>query len=190
MTIKLLHGTAIVTMLSIAISTNPALCAERVPHNVPASLALKIGKRLHLSQKQGCATCHKVDGTGGAKAGAANLQTPSKWKSTLIAKKVNDLGVQRETTRSIAVGLILNGAEKWNAVFYDKPNYSNIDGKIFFDKRMIGVHSTALKMNQRMAKRMLKKNKKRVPSKELLKVMAESVYLYMNDNIFSDSEKK
>ena len=56
---------------------------EKFPGNIPSSLALKIGERLYLSQKQGCATCHQVNGVGGAQAGAANLQTPSKWKSGL-----------------------------------------------------------------------------------------------------------
>ena len=115
---------------------------EKFPGNIPASLALKIGERLYLSQKQGCATCHQANGVGGAQAGAANLQTPSQWKSSLIAKKVKEFVSNEETTRSVAVGLILNGAEKWNSQFYSRPNYSKIKNKIFFDKRMIGVHST------------------------------------------------
>ena len=163
---------------------------ERLPEGINASLALKIGERLHLSQKQGCATCHKIDGTGGTKAGAANLRTPKNWKSTLIAKTVNGLGLKHESTRSISVGLILNGAEKWNSEFYDRPKYSEVKDKIFFDKRMIGVHSTALKSNRRMAKRLLKKNKKRVGGKKLLQLMAESVYIYMEKNLFDEEAEK
>jgi len=163
---------------------------EHFPGEIPESLALKIGQRLHLSPKQGCATCHTVDGTGGAKAGAANLRTPTSWKSSLIAKNVNQLGVKVETTRSIAVGLILNGAAKWNKEFYNRSGHSKIKDKIFFDKRMIGVHSTALKNNRRMAKRLLKKNKKKIGGDKLLRVMAESVYLYIAENIFEKDERK
>ena len=84
------------------------------------------------------------------------------------------------------MGLILNGAEKWNAEFYSRPQYSEIKDKIFFDKRMIGVHSTALKSNRKMAKRILRKKKKRVASKDLLKLMAEAVYYYVDNKISSD----
>ena len=189
MSIKLVHSAAIITMLFISIPIKPVLAEENLSNGIPTSLALKIGERLYHSQKQGCASCHKVDGTGGAKAGAANLKVPTNWKSSQIAKKVNALGLKRETTRSIAVGLILNGAEKWNAQFYSHPEYSKIEDKIFFDKRMIGVHSTALKMNQRMAKRILRKNKNRIASKNLLRLMAESVYVYINDNLFPEGER-
>ena len=188
MSIKLVHSAAIITMLFISIPIKSVLAEKKFPDGILTSLALKIGERLYHSQKQGCASCHKVDGTGGAKAGAANLKVPTNWKSSQIANKVNSLGVEKETTRSIAVGLILNGAEKWNAEFYNQPEYSKIENKIFFDKRMIGVHSTALKMNQRMAKRILRKNKKRIASKNLLRLMAESVYVYINDNFFPEGE--
>ena len=85
--------------------------------------------------------------------------------------------------------MILNGAEKWNAEFYNQSEYTKIKDKIFFDKRMIGVHSTALKMNQRMAKRILRKNKKRIASNNLLRLMAESVYVYINNNLFPEGER-
>ena len=176
-------------LIAIILLLKPVAAEERLPGGISTSLALKIGERLHRSQKQGCATCHNLDGTGGARAGAANLRKPSKWKSTLIAKKVAQLGLEGESTRSVAVGLILHGAEKWNAEFYDKPEYSRIEDKIFFDKRMIGVHSTALKTNRKMAKRLLRKNKKRVASKDLLRLMAESVYLYLEQKLFLEEEK-
>ena len=82
----------------------------------------------------------------------------------------------------------MNGAEKWNAEFYTQPQYSKIENKIFFDKRMIGVHSTALKMNQRIAKRILRRSKKRISSKNLRRLMAESVYVYINNNFFPEGE--
>ena len=186
---KLLTLLLIVPIIAICSVSNTVLGEETFPGNIPSSLALKIGERLYLSQKQGCATCHQINGVGGTQAGAANLRTPSKWKSTLIAKKIAEFGANEETTRSVAVGLILNGAEKWNAEFYSRPQYSQIKDKIFFDKRMIGVHSTALKSNQKMAKRILRKKKKKVASKDLLKLMAESVYYYV-DNKFSLDKNK
>ena len=178
-----------VVIFGIFSVSNTVFGEEKFPGNIPSSLALKIGERLYLSQKQGCATCHQANGVGGAQAGAANLQTPSQWKSSLIAKKVKEFVANEETTRSVVVGLILNGAEKWNSEFYSRPQYSKIKDKIFFDKRMIGVHSTALKSNQKMAKRILRKKKKRVASKDLLKLMAEAVYYYV-DNKISVEEKK
>ena len=162
---------------------------EKFMSNIQESLALQIGERLYHSQKQGCASCHQANGAGGAKAGAANLQKSSEWKSTLIAHKVRELGIDKESTRNIVIGLILNGAEKWNSEFYSRPKYSEIKDKIFFDKRMIGVHSTALKFYQKMAKRILRKKKKRIASKDLLKLMAESVYHYVETKFFLDSEK-
>ena len=188
MSIKLVHHVVIGTMLFFAMQINAVSGEEQFPDGIPESLAIKIGKRLYHSQKQGCSSCHKIDGTGGAKAGAANLKVPSNWKSSQIAKKVNALGLEKETTRSIVVGLILNGAEKWNAEFYTQPQYSKIENKIFFDKRMIGVHSTALKMNQRIAKRILRRSKKRISSKNLRRLMAESVYVYINNNFFPEGE--
>ena len=108
--------------------------SEKFLSNIQDSLALKIGEHLYHSQKQGCATCHQANGAGGAKAGAANLQKSSEWKSTLIAYKARELGIDKESTRNIVIGLILNGAEKWNSEFYSRPKYSEIKDKIFFDK--------------------------------------------------------
>ena len=186
---KPFYGSALMPLMVFLMFSNPVLGGERFPGNIPASLALKIGERLYLSQKQGCGTCHQINGVGGTKAGAANLQKPSNWKSFLIAKNLKESGVDDETTRSVVVGLISNGAEKWNAEFYSRPEFSEVKEKIFFDKRMIGVHSSALKTNQKMAKRILRKKKKKVASKDLLKLMAESVYHYVETKIFLDSEK-
>ena len=82
MSIKLVHSAAIITILLISIPIKSVLAEEKFPDGIPTPLAFKIGKRLYHAQKQGCASCHKVDGTGGAKAGAANLKVPTKWKST------------------------------------------------------------------------------------------------------------
>ena len=188
MSIKLFTCAAIIATLLTLMPINSVLSQERFLDKIPNSLALKIGERLYLSQKQGCSSCHNIDGTGGAKAGVANLKVPSEWKSSQIARKVNALGFEKKTTRSIAVELILNGAEKWNAKFYSQPQYTKIENKIFFDKRMIGVHSTALRMNQRIAKRILRRNKEKVASKNLLRVMAESVYVYINKQFFPEDE--
>ena len=188
MSIKLFPCAAIISTLFTLLPINSVLSQERFLDKIPNSLALNIGERLYLSQKQGCSSCHNIDGTGGAKAGAANLKIPTEWKSSQIARKVNALGFEKKTTRSIAVELILNGAEKWNAKFYSQPQYTKIENKIFFDKRMIGVHSTALRMNQRIAKRILRRNKKKVASKNLLRVMAESVYVYINNQFFPEGK--
>ena len=180
---------AVILLMVFFVPLTDISAGEKFLGNIQEALALKIGERLYHSQKQGCATCHQANGAGGAKAGAANLQKSSEWKSTLIAHKVRDLGIDKESTRDIVIGLILNGAEKWNSEFYSRPKYSEIEDKIFFDKRMIGVHSTALKFNQKMAKRILRKKKKKVASKDLLKLMAESVYHYVETKILLESEK-
>ena len=180
---------AVILLMVFFVPLTHISASEKILSNIQDSLALKIGEHLYHSQKQGCATCHQANGAGGAKAGAANLQKSSEWKSTLIAHKVRELGIDKESTRNIVIGLILNGAEKWNSEFYSRPKYSEIKDKIFFDKRMIGVHSTALKFNQKMAKRILLKKKKKVASNDLLKLMAESVYHYVETKIFLDPEK-
>ncbi|MEE2745629.1 MAG: hypothetical protein VX617_01985 [Pseudomonadota bacterium] len=188
MTFKFLKFTTLVCFMFGWFFVRPVLAEYQLPGSVSQELALKIGEKLYRSQKQGCVSCHRLDGTGGQQAGAANLQTPSKWKSALIAKQAKELGVKNVTPRTIAVGLILNGAEKWNAEFYNKEQFGQLKNKIFFDRRMIGVHSTALRANLKMAKRMLKRKRKRVASKNILRLMAESVYIYMNKEFFLNSK--
>ena len=151
---------------------------------VSPALALKIGERLHLSPKEGCASCHNRDGRGEGKAKASNLQSPSTWKSADVAKQLRAQGIDGETTRSVAISLISNGAAKWNVDFYKRPEYAAVQKKVFFDEDMIGIHSRALKLNTRIVRRLLKKNKTVVSSKELPRVMADSVYFYLSEKIF------
>ena len=172
--------------LVFALSVWPSLSAADMSGTmlVSPALALKIGERLHLSPKEGCASCHNRDGRGGGKAKASNLQSPSTWKSAGVARELRAQGIDGETTRSVAISLISNGAAKWNVNFYKRPEYAAVQNKVFFDEGMIGIHSRALKLNTRIVRRLLKKNKTVVSAKELPRVMAESVYFYLSERIF------
>jgi len=155
--------------------------------SVPNDLQMKIGKKLFFEKKQGCATCHGITGKGADQAKHVDLSRPSSWKSYKISTAINcqknsDLGV-----KLVAVELILNGAEKWNENFYETVGLKLPDETLLFDKEMIGIHSSAFKRNVRSIYRILKKNKLRFKSGIIPRVMAQSVFYYISENIFSET---
>ena len=154
--------------------------------NLPDDLQIKIGKKLFFEKKQGCATCHGMTGKGADRAKDVDLSRPSSWKSFKIASAINCQNKSDLDVRIVAEELILNGAEKWNENFYEKVGLKLRNETVFFDKEMIGIHSSAFKRNVRSIHRVLKKNKLRFKSKIIPRVMAQSVFLYISENIFSE----
>jgi hypothetical protein len=55
--------------------------------------------------------------------------------------------------------------------------------EIFFDERMIGIHSGYLKKNQRAIARLLKRAKVRANQDEVLDIMATSVFAYLANDL-------
>ena len=153
---------------------------------VPNNLQMEIGKKLFFKKKQGCATCHGMTGKGANRAKHVDLSRPSSWKSYKIASAINCKKSSDLDVRTVAVELILNGAEKWNKNFYETVGLKQQDKTVFFDKEMIGIHSSAFKRNVRSIHRVLKKNKLKLKSALIPNVMAQSVFYYISENIFSE----
>jgi hypothetical protein len=60
---------------------------------------------------------------------------------------------------------------------------------VFFDDRMIGIHSKYLRRNSKSVIRVLKRNKVRFKSKELMDIMATSVFHYLEETYQPVSQK-
>ena len=155
--------------------------------SVPNELQMKIGNKLYFEKKQGCATCHGMTGKGADQAKHVDLSRPSSWKSYKISTAINCQISSDLDVKSVAVELILNGAAKWNENFYETVGLKLPDETLLFDKEMIGIHSSAFKRNVRSIFRILKKNKLRFKSRTIPRVMAQSVFYYISENIFSET---
>ena len=176
----------------IIFSNQPALSQNKINDvgssyvNLPKDLQIKIGQKLFFEKKQGCATCHGMTGKGADRAKDVDLSRPSSWKSFKVASAINCQKKSALDVRTVAEELILNGAEKWNENFYETIGLKQLNETVFFDKEMIGIHSSAFKRNVRSIHRVLKKNKLRFKSKIIPRVMAQSVFFYISKNIFSE----
>ena len=115
---------------------------------LPDELALKIGERIYFSSKQGCASCHGADGVGGVIAGAADIRFPEKWKSYKISRTLNKKIEEDISYKEIVTSLIELGSTKWNKEFYTDEKYNELQDKIFFDEKMLGIHSSDLRFNR------------------------------------------
>ena len=152
------------------------------------SLALEIGEKLFNEPGDGCWTCHGTDGAGIKSPEAvsfmksqsnSNLRDVTTWTSHKIVsnyKAVNDGEIGQ---RDIAISLIRLGATDWNANLVPVIKTIIDTDAVFFDDRMIGIHSKYLKKNSKAVVRKLKRNKIRFKSKDLMDIMATSVFLYI-----------
>ena len=156
---------------------------------MPKGLVIKIGQKLYLERKQGCATCHGLKGTGGDRAKEVNLTRPTSWKSHKIASVISCSNTAGKTFEQVAVELILNGPKYWNEKFYPQLELDSSGNKILLDKQMIGIHSSAFKRNVKSINRILRKNKIKLNTKEIPKLMANSVFYYVSEQFFTDDVK-
>ena len=156
---------------------------------MPKGLVIKIGQKLYLERKQGCATCHGLKGTGGDRAKEINLTRPTSWKSHKIASVISCSNTAGKTFEQVAVELILNGPKYWNEKFYPQLELDSSGNKILLDKQMIGIHSSAFKRNVKSINRILRKNKIKLNTKEIPKLMANSVFYYVSEQFFTDDVK-
>ena len=152
-------------------------------------LSFKIGEMLFLQPGEGCWTCHgasnsqtlQVTETTKNKVGAV-LHDPATWTSHKITPFYNSEKAQQLDQRQIALSLIRLGAEEWNTTMVPIIRKFSSADVLFFDDRMIGIHSKYLKKNSKKIRRMLKREKVKFKSGELMDIMATSVFLYLESN--------
>ena len=94
----------------------------------------------------------------------------------------NSEKAQQLDQRQIALSLIRLGAEEWNTTMVPIIRKFSSADVLFFDDRMIGIHSKYLKKNSKKIRRMLKREKVKFKSGELMDIMATSVFLYLESN--------
>ena len=174
--------TTLVALLTSLGVTRGLPASELTSLEIP--LALKVGEKVYFARKQGCASCHGKSGSGGKRAGSADLRYPKEWKSEIIAERVSANTKRKINAQEVAIGLITEGAERWNSEFYKGGERSAVQSKMFFDEEMIGVHSSAMKRNAKSVLRLLRRNNVKVNRKELPELMARSVYCYLTREIF------
>ena len=149
------------------------------------ALQTEIGIRLFNQPTDGCWSCHGTDANSlKSRAGdnkAIRLSDPSTWRSYQIAPTFDsDTGLSQ---RQIAVSLIRLGADDWNRQLAPLIRAQTGSNEIFFDERMIGIHSGYLKKNQRAIARLLKRAKVRANQDEVLDIMATSVFAYLANDL-------
>ncbi len=149
------------------------------------TLALEIGEMLFTQPSEGCWTCH------GSKASPAVapaktmsgsiLNDPKTWTSYKIVSQYISEDPTMIDQRRIALSLIRLGADDWNSKMTPLMRQLTKSDTIFFDDRMIGIHSKYLKKNSKSIIRMLKKSKVKFKSQELMDIMATSVLRYIEN---------
>ena len=114
---------------------------------------------------------------------AIRLSDPSTWRSHRITKTYDSDDAALLTQSAIAISLIRLGADDWNRDLAPLIRAKTGTTEIFFDERMIGIHSAYLKKNEKAIARMLKRAKIRASRDEILDIMATSVFQYLSDEL-------
>ena len=153
-------------------------------------LALFIGEKIYNQPGDGCWSCH---GSTGMKTDTKNLdkdiknkniadlRNPASWTSFKIIQKYTGNSTML-SQRDISLSLVRLGAEDWNnelAPLIREYTGSNI---IFFDEQMIGIHSKLLKKNARSISRKLKREKVKFKARDIIDIMATSVFFYIEES--------
>ena len=149
-------------------------------------LAMSIGDSLFNAPSDGCWTCHGSDGNGiTTPTGQAQIKANIKLtdRTTWTSYKFEDLYNPAEKNavgqRDISISVIRLGADDWNKNMAPYLHRKFDTDFISYDDRMVGIHSKFLNKNKKSTLRLLKRNKIRVKSSELLDVMATSVFIYL-----------
>ena len=149
-------------------------------------LAMSIGDSLFNAPSDGCWTCHGSDGNGittptdqSQIKSKIKLNDRTTWTSYNFENSYNAVNENEVGQRDISISVIRLGADDWNkrmAPFLHRKFDTDF---ISYDDRMVGIHSKFLNKNKKSTLRLLKRNKIRVKSKEVLDVMATSVFFYL-----------
>ena len=164
-----------------------------------ADLKLLIGEKIYNQPGDGCWSCHGAEGmrvdvtnsdASKKNKNIADLRDPTTWTSYKIITKYSGES-EMLSQRDISLSLVRLGAEDWNqelAPAIKKYTGSNV---IFFDEQMIGIHSKLLKKNTRSMSRNLKREKVKFKGKDIMDIMATSVFFYIeNKFIKKNNEEK
>ena len=160
------------------------------------SLSFKIGEMLFQQPSEGCGTCHGGQTVKGSvknqeknKGAGAILSDSTTWTSYKITQNYTPDEKKELYQRQIALSLIRLGATDWNKTMVPVIRKFSSGDMVFFDDRMIGIHSKYLRRNSKSVIRVLKRNKVRFKSKELMDIMATSVFHYLEETYQPDSQK-
>ena len=181
-------GTLVFAFL-VAIFLNHSSFAQSLEYRTikDTNLQIEIGLRLFNQPTDGCWSCHGTDAkslksrSGDIKA--IRLSDPSTWRSHQITKIYDSDDAAQLTQSAIAISLIRLGADDWNRDLAPLIRAKTGTTEIFFDERMIGIHSAYLKKNERAIARMLNRAKIRASRDEILDIMATSVFQYLSDEL-------
>ena len=153
-------------------------------------LALFIGEKIYNQPGDGCWSCHGSTGVISEtknldkdikNKNIADLRNPASWTSFKIIQKYTGNSTML-SQRDISLSLVRLGAEDWNnelAPLIREYTGSNI---IFFDEQMIGIHSKLLKKNARSISRKLKREKVKFKARDIIDIMATSVFFYIEES--------
>jgi len=191
---------ALATVLSLFVVANVEANPIRQYIEIDrADLKLLIGEKIYNQPGDGCWSCHGAEGmkvdstnldTSKKNKNIADLRDPTTWTSYKIITKYSGES-EMLSQRDISLSLVRLGAEEWNqelAPAIKKYTGSNV---IFFDEQMIGIHSKLLKKNTRSMSRNLKREKVKFKGKDIMDIMATSVFFYIeNKFIGKKSEEK
>ena len=152
-------------------------------------LALIIGEKIYNQPGDGCWSCH---GSKGIKIESskleeklkdkniADLRNPASWTSFKIIQKYSGDSTML-SQRDISLSLVRLGAEEWNQELAPRIREYTGSNIIFFDEQMIGIHSKLLKKNARSISRKLKREKVKFKARDVIDIMATSVFLYIEE---------
>ena len=163
-----------------------------------ADLKLLIGEKIYNQPGDGCWSCHGAEGmkvdstnldTSKKNKNIADLRDPTTWTSYKIITKYSGES-EMLSQRDISLSLVRLGAEEWNqelAPAIKKYTGSNV---IFFDEQMIGIHSKLLKKNTRSMSRNLKREKVKFKGKDIMDIMATSVFFYIENKFIGKKNEE
>lgn len=185
-------------------STNPIifivclLISSSVTHSLAAepdfdyevlsqtNIAMSIGDKLFTAPSDGCWTCHGSDGNGiitptdqSQIKSNVKLTDRETWTSYKFAKIYNKTDAYDVGQRDISISVIRLGADDWNKIMAPFLQQKFDTEFISYDDRMVGIHSKFLAKNKKSTLRLLKRNKIKFKSNELLDIMATSVFIYL-----------
>ena len=163
-----------------------------------ADLKLLVGEKIYNQPGDGCWSCHGAEGmkvdstnldTSKKNKNIADLRDPTTWTSYKIITKYSGES-EMLSQRDISLSLVRLGAEDWNqelAPAIKKYTGSNV---IFFDEQMIGIHSKLLKKNTRSMSRNLKREKVKFKGKDIMDIMATSVFFYIENKFIGKKSEE
>ena len=190
---------ALATVLSLFVVANVEANPIRQYIEIDrADLKLLIGEKIYNQPGDGCWSCHGAEGmkvdstnldTSKKNKNIADLRDPTTWTSYKIITKYSGES-EMLSQRDISLSLVRLGAEDWNqelAPAIKKYTGSNV---IFFDEQMIGIHSKLLKKNTRSMSRNLKREKVKFKGKDIMDIMATSVFFYIENKFIGKKSEE